>query len=70
MVRSHRVSEAELHFGVYKKKGSSFKVTFTAGAGVQANVASKELISTFFGAVFHAPDLSKLGHHWERRSRP
>jgi len=61
VVRSHRVSAGELHFGVYKKKGSSFKVTFTAGAGVQANVGSKDLISTFFGAVFHAPDLSKLG---------
>ncbi len=61
VVRSHRVSEAELRFGVYKKKGSSFKVTFTASAGIQANVASKELISTFFGAVFHAPDLDKLG---------
>ena len=61
VVRSHRVSDSELRLGVYKKKGSSFKVTFTAGAGIQANVASKELISTFFGAVFHAPDLGKLG---------
>ncbi len=61
VVRSHRVSEAELRLGVYKKKGSSFKVTFTASAGIQANVGSKELISTFFGAVFHAPDLDKLG---------
>jgi len=61
VVRSHRASGNELRLGVYKKKGSSFKATFTAAAGVAANVAGKDLISTFFGAVFKAPDISKLG---------
>ena len=61
VVRSHRVSASDLHLGVYKKKGRSFKVTFTSSAGVEADVGGKDLISTFFGAVFHAPDLSKLG---------
>ena len=60
-VRSHRVSASELHFGVYKKKGSFFKVTFTSSAGIEADVGGKDLISTFFGAVFHAPDVGKLG---------
>jgi len=61
VVRSHRVSANELRLGVYKKRGSSFKVSFTAGAGLAANLGSKDLISNFFGAVFQQPDLSKLG---------
>ena len=61
VVRSHRVSASELRLGVYKKKGSSFKVTFSASAGVEADLGGNDLISTFLGAVFHAPDLSKLG---------
>ena len=61
VVRCHRVSANELRVGVYKKKGSSFKATFTAGAGIAANVGSKDLISTFFGAVFKLPDISQLG---------
>ncbi len=61
VVRTHRVSENELRLGAYKKRGSSFKATFTASAGIEANVASKDLISTFFGAVFKAPDVSQLG---------
>ena len=47
--------------GVYKKKGSSFKATFSASAGLEADATGKDLISKFFGAVFKAPDLSKLG---------
>ena len=61
VVRTHRVSGNELCLGAYKKRGSSFQATFTASAGVEADVASKDLISTFFGAVFKAPDISKLG---------
>jgi hypothetical protein len=61
VVRSHRVSANELRLGVYKKMGSSFKATFTASAGIGANVAGKELISTFVGAVFKQPDISQLG---------
>src|SRR5271166_2141045 len=61
VVRSHRVSGNELHLDVCKKKGSSFKATFTAGAGVAATAAGKDLLSTFFGAVFKTPDLSKIG---------
>ncbi len=61
VVRSHKVSANELRLGAYKKRGSSFKATFTAGAGVATNVASKDLISTLFGAVFKALNVSKLG---------
>jgi hypothetical protein len=61
VVRSHRVRGSELHLGVYKKKGSSFNVAFTAAAGAADKVAGKDLISTFFGAVLKAPDLSKIG---------
>lgn len=61
VVRSHRVSSNEIRLGVYKKRGSDFKATFTAGAGVAATVAGKDLMSTFFGAVLKTPDLSKIG---------
>jgi hypothetical protein len=61
VVRAHRVSDTELHFGVYKKKGSTFTVSFTASASMEADVGSKDLISAFLGAIFHAPDVSQLG---------
>ncbi len=36
-------------------------MTFTASAGVEADLGGNYLISDFLGAVFRAPDLSKLG---------
>ena len=61
VVRSHRVSDSELRFGVYKKKGTSFKVSFTPAAGIEVDVADTDLIDKFFSAVFPDVDLDKVG---------
>ena len=61
VVRSHKVSDQELHFGVYKKKNSILSASFTASAGIQTDLAGQDLITTFIGAVFPAVDLSKAG---------
>lgn len=61
VVRAHRVSTGELRLGVYKKKGTSFTATFTAGAGVEANVADTDILDKLFSALFQDVDLDKVG---------
>ena len=61
IVRAYRVNAGELHFGVYKKKGSSFKASLTAGAGIQAAAHGTDLVAAFFGAVVPGVDLAKEG---------
>jgi hypothetical protein len=61
VVRSHRVSDSELRFGVYKKKGTSFKASFTAAAGIEVDVGDTDLLDKFFSAVFPDLDLDKVG---------
>ncbi len=61
VVRCHRVSDTELRFGVYKKKGTTFKATFTAAAGIEVDVADTDVLGKFFGAVFPDVDLDKVG---------
>jgi hypothetical protein len=57
IVRSHKVSATKLQLGVYKKKGSTLTATFTAGAGVEADLshaagADTDLIAAFFKTAF------------------
>jgi hypothetical protein len=61
VVRSHRVSDTELRFGVYKKRGTTFKASLTASAGVEADVGGTDLLAKFFSAVFPGIDLDKVG---------
>ncbi len=55
VVRSHRVSDSELRLGVYKKKGSSFKVTFTAGAGIASQRCQQGIDLDFLWRGFSRP---------------
>jgi hypothetical protein len=52
VARSHKSSATELQLGIYKKKGSTFTATFTAGAGVEADLGKTDLISAFFKTAF------------------
>ena len=60
-VRAHKVSPNELRLGVYKKKGVSLTVAFTANAGLQALHKTTDLASTILGAAFGAADIENDG---------
>jgi hypothetical protein len=59
--RSWKKSDNELLIGLYKKKGTTFKVGFTAGAGMEAEKGSTDLIAKVFGLLSPAADTSVLG---------
>ncbi len=50
-VRFRRAGANLLRVGLYKKKGQTFEASFTAGAGLDADVGTTDLIAKFFGAV-------------------
>jgi hypothetical protein len=50
-VRLRRSSANLLYIGLYKKKGSTLNACFTAGAGINADVGSTDLIGEFFKTV-------------------
>ena len=56
-VRFRRVSAGALHLGLFRKHGSTLKASFSAGAGLGANLADTDLISAFFTAV--SPGIDK-----------
>ncbi len=60
-VRSWRRSINELILGVFKKHGTSWSASVSALAGLQANLAGKDLVETFFDAVMPGVDLKKSG---------
>ena len=59
-VRFRRVAAAPIRVGVYKKRGTTLSASFTAAAGIGANVEGTDLISAVFSAVFPSVDTSGL----------
>lgn len=68
VVRTYKTSQTQLTFGLYKKKGTSIEVQFTAAAGVAANVgtSSKDLVSAVLGGIFSKIDPSVAGFTGEQ----
>jgi hypothetical protein len=60
-VRSWKQSENVLIVGVYKKKGTTFKASFTAAAGIGVNAGNTELASTILSAAAPGVDTRVLG---------
>ncbi len=61
ITRAHRISEAELQLGLYKKKGTTFSASFTAGAGVEPEIGATDIVSTVLDAVLPGVDCDKAG---------
>ncbi len=61
IVRCHKASTAEVHLGVYKKKSTTLSASFTAGAGLDADIGRTDLLSAFFGAVLPAINVKTAG---------
>ena len=59
-VRSYRSSSTNLILGVYKKKKTAFTAALSASAGIEADVASVDILSTVLNAVVPSPDLGAL----------
>jgi hypothetical protein len=59
-VRLRRAAAGVIRVGVYKKQGTTLSASFTASAGLGANVGSTDLISAFFSAVLPGVDTSGL----------
>ncbi len=61
VVRSYRVSHTELRLGVYKKRGTTFTATLTAGAGLEADLGKTDLLAAILGAALPKVDPAKAG---------
>ena len=59
--RSWKKSDSELFIGLYKKKGTTFRASFAAAAGMEADRGSTDLIAEIFGLLSPAADTSVLG---------
>src|SRR5215472_12362711 len=57
-IRFRRAAAGLVRVGVYKKEGTTFSASFTASAGLGANVGNTDLISAFFSALFPGVDTS------------
>jgi hypothetical protein len=56
ILRSYKISEAELILGVYKKKETTLAATFQAGVGIRADIGETDVVAAFLGTVFPAVD--------------
>ncbi len=61
IVRSYKITDSQLHLGVYKKRGTTFTATLTAKAGVEADIGTTDVVSAVFGAVLPGVDPAKSG---------
>ena len=59
-VRFRRVEADRLRIGLYKTKGVAFAASFTASAGLEANLGKTDLIAKIFTALDSKIDLSSL----------
>jgi len=68
VVRTYKTSETQLTLGLYKKKGTTIEVDFTAAVGVAANFGSsgKDLVSMVLGRIFPKIDPSVAGFTGEQ----
>jgi hypothetical protein len=60
-VRMWRKTDTELVLGLFKKKGTTLSLTFSAGAGLGANAGTTDLVKMFFGAIDPTIDLATSG---------
>jgi hypothetical protein len=68
VVRTYRTSETELTLGLYKKKGASIEVRFTAAAGVTGNIgtSSTDLAGAVLDKIFPGVDPAAAGFAGEQ----
>lgn len=60
-VRCYKETAQKAVLGIYKKKGTQVAASFTAGAGLQAQLGSSDLLPDFLNTVLGGPDLKAIG---------
>jgi hypothetical protein len=61
VVRCYKETEQKLTLGIYKKKSTTVEAAFTAGAGLEAQHDSSDLVADFFNAALGGADLNAAG---------
>ena len=61
LVRSYKVSESVLRLGVYKKRGTTISVAFTASAGIQGDIGSTDVLGTLLNKALPGVDVAAAG---------
>jgi hypothetical protein len=60
-LRVRRTGPNLIHIGIYKSRGTTFDASFTASAGVGANLGGTDLVNEFFTAIDPGIDASQSG---------
>jgi hypothetical protein len=61
LVRCYKKSEDVLRIGVYKKHGTTLSVSFTAGAGIEGDIGSKDILGALLSAALPKVDVAAAG---------
>lgn len=59
--RSYKKTQSIVQVGVYKKRGSTFTVAFTAGAGIEGDIGGDDILKTLLNAALPSVDVKKAG---------
>jgi hypothetical protein len=61
IVRSYKQSSTAVVLGVYKKRGSTFSVAFTGGAGLEGEIGDTDILSALLTAAMPSVDVADAG---------
>ncbi|HEY3627285.1 MAG TPA: hypothetical protein VGL00_13410 [Terracidiphilus sp.] len=61
LVRSYKLSENIVRFGLYKQKGTTLTASISANADIDANVGGTDLLGLLLNAVLPGVDVAKSG---------
>jgi hypothetical protein len=61
LVRSWKVSDNQLVFGVYKEHGTTVSVSFTAGAGIGGDIGTTDVLGKILNAALPGVDVKAAG---------
>lgn len=58
LVRSYKVSESVLRLGVYKKRGTTLSVSFTAAAGIEGEIGTTDVLGALLNKALPGVDIA------------
>ncbi len=61
LVRSFKMSDSIVRLGVYKKRGTTFKASFTAEGGVGGDIGDSDVLSTLLNAALPGVNVAAAG---------
>jgi len=61
LFRSHKVSASVLRLGVYKKRGSTFSVSFVASGGIEGDIGTTDVLGTLLNKALPGVDVGAAG---------